>query len=251
MTPFLHKVLPILASCVLILSSGSARAEPSEQPSSSSSSDAALPSEYDAIPIGPVNVVLPEQPPLRRYAAIEWNPLPLLVMNTGVKPDPNGPKQGGLGKLSMNLVLAPLEHHALILSPFYALTRTTPVTTYDDNSNPTQLPVQTFRGYGTELGYRYYAGRGGLRGFFAGPSLIISSFTATAQNGDKTHYLDYGIAGDIGYQALVVDRISLSLGLGLQYTTTSKAIPEQMLWAKVFANTALLPRALISVGYAL
>jgi Protein of unknown function (DUF3575) len=245
-----HKLLAVLAGVAALTVTGVAAAQsPSEQPPSST--EATPSGEYNATPSGPVNVALPDQPPLRRYAAIEWNPLPLLVMNTGTKPDPNGPKQGGLGKLSLNIVLAPLEHHALILSPFYALTRTTPVTVYDDELNPTQLPVQTFRGYGTELGYRYYAGRGGLRGFFAGPSLIISSFTATAQNGDKTHYLDYGIAGDIGYQALVVDRVSLSLGLGLQYTTTNKAIPEQMLWAKVFANTAVLPRALISVGYAL
>jgi hypothetical protein len=252
MTPFPHKgVLPILAAgaVAMLVTCAAGAQSSSEQPPSSA--DAAAPSEYDAVPTGPVNVALLELPPPRRYVAIEWNPLPLLVMNTGTKPDPNGPKQGGLGKLSVNIVLAPLEHHALILSPFYALTRTTPVTTYDDNLNPTQLPVQTFRGYGTELGYRYYSGRGGLRGFFAGPSLIISSFTATAQNGSKTPYLDYGLAGDIGYEALVVDRVSLSLGLGLQYTTTNKSIPEQMLWAKVFANTAVLPRVLISVGYAL
>ena len=138
-------------------------------------------------------------------------------------------------------MLAPLEHHTLILSPFYALTRTTPVTTYDDELNPMQLPVQTFRGYGTELGYRYYSGQGGLRGFFAGPSLIISSFTATAQNGSKTPYLDYGLAGDIGYEALVVDRVSLSLGLGLQYTTTNKSIPEQMALGQGFP--AVTPRS--------
>jgi hypothetical protein len=245
-----HRVLAFFAGVAALPVASLARAQsPTERPPSSA--DARPASEYDTIPSGPVSVALPELSPPRRYAAIEWNPLPLLVMNTGTKPDPNGPKQGGLGKLSVNIVLAPLEHHALILSPFYALTRTTPVTTYDDELNPTQLPVQTFRGYGTELGYRYYSGQGGLRGFFVGPSLIISSFTATAQNGTKTSYLDYGLAGDIGYQALVVDRVSLSLGLGLQYTTTNKAIPEQMLWAKVFANSALLPRVLISVGYAL
>jgi hypothetical protein len=250
MRPLLRSLLAILAGvAALPVARAAAAQSPAEQPPAST--DARARSEYDAIPTGPVNVALPEVPPPRRYAAIEWNPLPLLVMNTGTKPDPNGPKQGGLGKLSVNIVLAPLEHHALILSPFYALTRTTPVTTYDDDLNPTQLPVQTFRGYGTELGYRYYSGQGGLRGFFAGPSLIISSFTATAQNGTKTPYLDYGLAGDIGYEALVVDRVSLSLGLGLQYTTTNKSIPEQMLWAKVFANSAILPRVLISVGYAL
>ena len=222
------------------------KAEPAPAPA-----DAAPANGQEDLPTGPVDVTMPVLAPPRRYVAIEWNPLPLLTMHTGVKPDPGGPTQGGLGKLSANLIFAPLEHHALILSPFYVLTRTTPITTFDDAGGPTQLPVQTFRGYGTELGYRYYNGAGGLRGFFAGPSLILSSFTVTAQNGSKTPYLDYGAAFDIGYQALVIDKVSLSLGAGLQYTTTSKTIPEQMLWAKVFANTAVLPRVLLSAGWAL
>ncbi len=200
----------------------------------------------------PVDVALDEPPPPRRLVALEWNPLPFFAMHTGVRPsDPGRPTQGGLGKLSANVIIAPLEHHALVICPFYVLTRTTPITIFDNDANPTRLPIQTFRGYGTELGYRYYTGRGGLRGLFLGPSLILGAFTATAENGSKTHYLDYGVAADVGYQALVADRVSLSLGAGLQYTTTSKSIPDQMLWAKVFANTALLPRFLISVGYAL
>ncbi len=215
------------------------------------STDTAPSSGPDVVPTGPVDVVIPAELPPRRYVAIEWNPLPLVVMHTGERPLPQRPAQGGLGKLSANVIVAPLEHHAIIISPFYVLTRTTPIRIFDDNLNPTQLPIQTFRGYGTELGYRYYTGHGGLRGFFAGPSLILGSFTATAENGDKKAYLDYGVAADIGYQALVVDRLSLSLGAGLQYTTTSKSIPDQMLWAKVFANTAVLPRVLVSVGWAL
>ena len=238
-------------ACVLVLTTpreASAQTPPEHAPQPVNTAPAP---ESDAVPTGPVDVTLPEAAPPRRWLAIEWNPLPFVAMHTGVKPDPGGPTQGGLGKLSLNFVFAPLEHHALILSPYYVLTRTTPITVFDDNSNATQLPVQTFRGYGTELGYRYYSGQGGLRGFFAGPSLILASMTATAQNGQKTPYLDYGVAVDIGYQALVVDRVSLSLGAGLQYTTPSKSIPEQMLWAKVFANTAVFPRVLASVGWAL
>ncbi len=201
---------------------------------------------------GPVDVAIIEPAPARRLVALEWNPLPLFVMHTGTRPsDPGRPAQGGLGKLSANVVIAPLEHHAIIVSPFYVLTRTTPITIFDADANPTRLPIQTFSGYGTELGYRYYSGRGGLRGFFAGPSLIFGAFTATAENGSKTPYLDYGFAVDAGYEALVVDRVALSLGAGLQYTTPDKHIPEQMLWAKVFANSVVLPRFLVSVGYAL
>ena len=227
----------------------SAGAAPPE-PGAPAAASAGVP-ELDTVPRGPVDVRLREPAPPRRYVAIEWNPLPLLTMHTGARPDPRRPTQGGVGKLSANVVIAPFEHHAIIVSPYYVLTRTTPIVIYDDNGNQTQLPIQTFEGYGTELGYRYYTGRGGIRGVFFGPSLIVSSFTATAENGSKTHYVDYGGAVDVGYQALVVDRVSLSLGAGVQYTRPSKTIPEQMLWAKVFANSALLPRVLVSVGWAL
>lgn len=250
MKPVLSCTLSTLACVAMITASSAARAQTppalAAQPANASDSP-----EADVVPPGTVDVTLQEAAPPRRYLAIEWNPLPFVAMHTGVKPDPGGPTQGGLGKLSLNFVLAPLEHHALILSPYYVLTRTTPITVFDDNSNPTQLPVQTFRGYGAELGYRYYTGQGGLRGFFAGPSLILATMTATAQNGQKTPYLDYGVAVDVGYQALVVDSVSLSIGAGLQYTTPSKNIPEQMLWAKVFANAAVFPRVLVSVGWAL
>jgi len=226
-----------------------AQSEPARAPSVETSPS----SGADTVPSGPVDVRIPEETPPRRYVAIEWNPLPFITMHTGDRPLPGGPTQGGLGKLSVNVVVAPLEHHAIIIAPFYVLTRTTPITAFDDSTppNPRELPVQTFRGYGSELGYRYYTGRGGLRGLYLGPSLILSSFTATAQNGDKKPYLDYGFAADVGYQALVVDRLSLSIGAGLQYTTTSKSIPDQMLWAKVYASSAVLPRLLISVGWAL
>ena len=250
MKPALSWALSAVACGVLMTAPRAASAQtPSEQ--TAQPVNTAPAPEADSVPAGPVDVTLPEAAPPRRVLAIEWNPLPFVAMHTGVRPDPGGPAQGGLGKLSLNFVLAPLEHHALILSPYYVLTRTTPITVFDDNANPTQLPVQTFRGFGTELGYRYYSGQGGLRGFFAGPSLILASMTATAQNGQKTPYLDYGVAVDVGYQALVVDSVSLSLGAGLQYTTPSKNIPEQMLWAKVFANTAVFPRVLASVGWAL
>lgn len=225
---------------------------PDSSPATQASPAAPPPSaELDAVPQGPVDVRIQEPAPPRRYVTIEWNPVPLLTMHTGTKPDPRRPTQGGVGKLSFNVVIAPLEHHAIIVSPYYVLTRTTPVQVWDDDLNTTQLPVQTFEGFGTELGYRYYTGRGGIRGVFFGPSLIVSSFTATAENGSKTHYVDYGGAADVGYQALVVDRLSLSIGAGVQYTRPSKSIPEQMLWAKVFANSVVLPRVLVSVGWAL
>lgn len=244
MKSFLWQLMPACACVAAIATARPAGAQ--SQPEETRPSDDVVPSS------GPVNVVVQNEAPPRRYVAIEWNPLPLLTMHTGARPsDPGRPAQEGLGKLSANVVIAPFEHHAVIVSPFYVLTRTTPITVFDSAGNGTELPIQTFRGFGSELGYRYYTGRGGLRGFFCGPSLIVGAFTAIAEDGAELPYLDYGVAVDAGYQALVVDKVSLSLGAGLQYTTTDKSIPDQMLWAKVFANTVLLPRLLVSVGWAL
>jgi hypothetical protein len=246
---FLTRVL-LAFGCVAAITRAAGAQPQSEQPQPPA--DTATSKAKEEVPRGPVNVTIDEPSPPRRYVSIEWNPLPFVAMHTGTRPsDPGRPEQGGVGKISANIVLAPFEHHAVIVSPFYVLTRTTPITVFDNDANPTRLPIQTFEGFGTELGYRYYTGRGGLRGVFFGPSLILGSFTATAENGTQLPYLDYGFAVDFGYQALVVDRVALSLGAGLQYATTSKSIPDQMLWAKVFANSVVLPRVLVSVGWAL
>jgi hypothetical protein len=186
-----------------------------------------------ADPPPPVDVVIPEAPP-RRYVTIEFNPLPLII-----------------GKVSANLVISPMEHFGLILSPYYASTTTNPIAIFNDAGVATaQLPTQTFRGFGAEIGGRYYSGLGGPRGIFAGPSLLIGSFTATAENGSKTPYLDYGFAIDAGYEMLVADRVALSAGAGIQYTRTSVPIPNQQFPADVYANNRVWPRLLLSAGFA-
>jgi hypothetical protein len=113
-----------------------------------------------------------------------------------------------------------------------------------------QLPEQTFRSYGGEIGYRYYLGKGGPRGFFAGPSLIVASVTASAEDSSQTSFWDLGFAVDVGYEALIADRVALTLGGGAQYVTTTKSIPDQQLFAAVYANSAVRPRLLVSIGYA-
>jgi hypothetical protein len=199
-----------------------------------------------AEPPPPVDVVIHEAPPPRRVLSIEWNPLALII-----------------GKwLSVNLVVAPIDHHALVLSPFYASTTTVPICVVSDSGAQSpdcmasisvpavKLPKQTFSGFGGELGYRYYVGLGGPRGLFAGPSLLIASMTAKAADGSETQFLDYGLAADIGYEALVADRIALTLGGGVQYTTTNKSLPNQQLPAAIYANGGVRPRLLVALGYA-
>lgn len=212
------------------------RATRAEEPAAEASlapptSEAAWP----LTPAGTVDVALHESPPTRRILALELNPLSGLALH----------------RWGANIILAPFEHHALILNPFHASARTYPINLFDDAGDPLQLPVQTFSGWGAELGYRYYSGRGGLRGLFLGPSLIADWMTAHAQNGSQTSYVYYGVAADVGYQVLINDRVSLSLGAGLQYARPDKDIPKQGLMAKYYANATVLPRWLVSIGWAL
>jgi hypothetical protein len=180
-----------------------------------------------------VDVVLRETPPPRRIVALEFNPLPLII-----------------GKVSLNVVITPVDHHALVLCPFYVSTSTWPIYTYSDQGTSTQLPQQTFSGFGGEIGYRYYTGLGGPRGFFVGPSFIIAAMSAKAQDGSITDYLDFGGALDVGYELLVMDTVALSLGAGAQYTAPDKTIPSQQFPADIYANGKLAPRALASIGWA-
>jgi hypothetical protein len=192
----------------------------------------------------PVDVALKETPPPHRTLTIDWNPLALFI-----------------DRFSLDAVIAPGDHHALIVSGFYTWPSTAEFSTSLDaegrplvNANGTytlSVPSQSFKGFGGELGYRYYGGRGGARGFFGGPSFLLESITATAYDGSQTSFMGYGVAGDIGYEALVADTIAVTVGAGLQYTFTSKSIPPQQLPASIVANERLYPRLLLSFGYAL
>lgn len=186
----------------------------------------------------PVDVALKEAPSVHRTVTIEWNPLALFI-----------------DRFSLNVVVVPGDHHAVVLSPFYTWANTAEYSTgLDAQGNmlgyTLSVPSQTFKGFGGELGYRYYAGTGGPRGFFAGPSFLLDAITATAYNGAQTNFSGYGLAVDAGYQALVADAVSVSVGAGAQYMFTSKSIPSQQLPASIYANERLYPRLLLSFGYA-
>jgi len=177
-----------------------------------------------------------DQLPARRIA-IELDPLPLIT---------------DLGKLSADLVIVPVDHHAIAVTAFYTSTSTAPIVLQDASGAPmTQLPEQDFRGAGVELGYRYYSGRGGPRGWFVGPSLIaVAMFERQGRYGDGSYY-DLGAALDVGYQVLVADRVSLGLGAGAQVLVTSKTIPDQQFPAKLYGNSGVWPRLVFSIGWAL
>jgi hypothetical protein len=189
-------------------------------------------------PPSAVDVALHDAPEPHKTLTVEWNPLGLFIDRFGV-----------------NVVIVPGDHHGLVFSPFYTWALTVPYATGIDgegNSLPYTLNVleQTFKGFGGELGYRYYFAQGGPRGLFVGPSLLAAAITATAGSGAQTSFADLGVAGDVGYEALVAGSVAVSVGAGLQYTFTTKSIPDQQLPASIYANDRLYPRLLLSLGYA-
>jgi hypothetical protein len=179
-----------------------------------------------------VDVAVIEPMPARRVFAVEWNPVALFI-----------------DRLSANVEIAPADHHAVVLAPYYFNTRTAGFAGVSGDL-PVAHPSQRFEGVGGEIGYRYYAGRGGLRGFFAGPSFILTTVKATDGAGDETSLMTYGGAVDVGWQALVVDDWVVSLGGGAEYVLTSHAVPDQQAPAAYYANSGLHPRVLAAVGYA-
>jgi len=197
----------------------------------------ALPFAADADPSHPVDVRVVEPTPPRRWFAIEWNPLSAF-----------------LKRASFSVELVPVSHHALTLNGYYFNTTTNPfqetLTGSSGRATTYLVPAQKFAGGGGELGYRYYAGEEGPRGFFVGPSFLFVNVADTAADKRVTKYWDLGGAIDLGYQALLSDRIVLGVGAGIQYTRTTTRIPSQQLPAKVYANNLLFPRALFSIGCA-
>ncbi len=189
------------------------------------------PARGEAEPAVDVRLQLP--PPPHRIMSLSYNPLELIF-----------------GKVSIDAVIVPRSHHALVLSPFYVTTTTAPIYVFDDMGHPTQLTAQSFRGAGAELGYRYYFGQQGPRGFYLGPSVVLAWMQVTAGNGSETNFLHYGFAADAGYQLLIADRVSLSLGAGLQVVLTDKSIPKQQFPARFYANEGVAPRVNASLGVA-
>jgi len=190
-----------------------------------------------ADPPPPVDVVVTEPPPPFRVVTLQWNPVDLVYE-----------------RLSANLQIVPVSHHALVLTPFYFDSQTAAFqqsgTDAAGAAAIVQVPSQKFEGFGGEIGYRYFTGLAGPRGFFIGPSFVIADVQATAGNGAQTSLADYGIAVDAGYEMLVADNWAVSLGIGAEYVFTSKSLPDQQWPANIYANNGFHPRPLFALGYA-
>jgi hypothetical protein len=178
----------------------------------------------------------------KRHFTLTWNPLTLFVMRA---------------EFALEVLLT--DHHALQLTGFWGSTRTNEVyPSSSDNSHEHALTT-LFQGWGGEFGYRFYSGTAGPRGFFVAPSFLLARYTATPARGAGTsvemdgvpiQYWSFGGAIDVGYQALLADRVVAGFGGGLQYTVPTHTFPAEELPASVYANRGLRPRVLITLGVA-
>jgi hypothetical protein len=174
-----------------------------------------------AEPPPPDLITVHEAAPPTRRIAISYDPLTLMLQRYGA---------------NVEVLLA--SHHVLGVSAYYAYARTN-----EDTNN-------VFRGVGGELGYRWYSGDDGPRGFYIGPSVLLGRFEAVPARGDSVSYWNVGGAMDLGWQALVADRVLFGLGAGLQYTAPTVSLAAQEVTASVYANAGLRPRLSLAFGVA-
>jgi MYXO-CTERM domain-containing protein len=137
---------------------------------------------------------------------------------------------------AVELVLA--SHHAIGLSGAWVRTHTN-----EDTNN-------VFTGGIGELGYRWYSGENGPRGFFVGPSFVFGAFSAIPERGSTIAFFDVGGALDVGFSALAFDRVLFALGAGVQYTAPTATFPDQELPASIYARPGVRPRLLLAIGVA-
>src|SRR6185437_6784884 len=147
----------------------------------------------------------------QRRFTLTWNPFTLFAVRA---------------QLMLEAMLT--DHHVLSLSLYYGATRTNETYPSSCAGMAHDCALTTlFQGFGGELGYRWYSGTGGPRGFYIGPSFLLGRFDATPTVGAgtgmaTTHgdipFWNIGGAIDAGWQALIADRIVAGLGGGLEYT---------------------------------
>ena len=197
-------------------------------------SDADTSAIADESDLTAVDVAFHDEQPVR-HVVIEVDPLQVVI-----------------DKLALNVIFAAKSHHALVLSPYYAWAHAQPFAVFDEEGNGTPLADKYFNGVGCNIGYRYYFERdSGPRGFFIGPTFLLA-YLVQKEEGVKTPYAQLGGAFDLGYQALIADRVSVSFGGGVGYTTTTRdtAVSALQFPALVFANRGFMPRFFATLGYA-
>jgi hypothetical protein len=154
----------------------------------------------------------------------------------------------------MNVELVPFRHHGIIASAFYQ--------TFTPAMLRVLMPkeVDTSHGapakVGGELGYRFYSGRDGANGFFAGISGVampIAYPRVTADyKSEVTSFYAFGGAVDLGVQAITTGGFTIGGGIGgmyLAYSPPASVTPPAGVSAPSIPQPHILPRLLVAAGW--
>jgi hypothetical protein len=109
---------------------------------------------------------------------------------------------------------------------------------------------------GGELGYRFYTGRNGADGFFAGVSGVAMPFVYPRVTPDlKSQVVSfnaYGAALDLGFQAIVGSGFTIGGGIGVMaiaYSPPASVKPPPGVQAPSYPEPHVLPRLLFAAGW--
>lgn len=173
----------------------------------------------------------------RRHLSITINPAPIIA-----------------GRYGMNVELVPFRHHAIVASGYYQ--------TFTPAMLRVLMPkaVDTSHGapakVGGELGYRFYSGRDGANGFFAGISGVAMPLAYPRLNQDLksevVSFYGFGGAVDVGVQAITSAGFTIGGGIGgmyLAYEPPKSVTPPAGVDVPKVAEPHFLPRLLLAAGW--
>jgi hypothetical protein len=148
-----------------------------------------------------------------------------------------------LGRIGLNVEALPAPHHGIMLNPYYS-----------SASVESETVETSYKSFGGELGYHFYSGARGANGFFVGPSLVFTRTTISDEcravgctkqaDGALT---TYGVAFDVGGQAVLDNGFTIGGGGGVMYLKSSSSANG----SRFLKFEGTLPRFLFTVGYSI
>ena len=181
----------------------------------------------------PATIVQEKKPEPKQFA-LSTNPLNLFI-----------------GRYGINFEYQPTLHHGLIVSPHYDHVNAD-VSTIDITTGYAVTYNDSFSGFGTELGYRFYSGDKGFNGFFAGPSLLLATYKSSGSllgsNNATQSFSSIGWAWEVGGQGQLGGGFIIGGGFGMQYTSVSKNFSDLPATAAIIAGGGWRPRFIMSIG---
>jgi hypothetical protein len=172
----------------------------------------------------------------RRRLTATLNPLPIVA-----------------GRYGLNVELVPFRHHAIVASGFVQ-TFTPAMLRLFVPENVANQGADTK--VGGELGYRFYSGREGAHGLFAGLSGVAMPIAyprvTEALRAEVVSFHAYGGALDLGAQAILGSGLTIGGGIGVMYLAYAPPPSVQVppgVSVPTFPEIHVSPRVLLAAGW--